>query len=178
MHDTKKNIKEVLQKVRGSNIINFSNFVDEEINLTDIKTMVNLLDNNQKTEIKDINYRLSKYNKYITLFDKEFEKARKESIFEFSVVSLVIIEREDFEKFEKEREKCPNRVEKILYHGTQIEPISCILTGLFRKSVDRCYQHGKGVYFTDLLDYCWFYGGSENNRANKNKIPKVVKNSL
>ena len=47
------------------------------------------------------------------------------------------------------------------------------MTGLFKKSVDRCYQHGKGVYFTDLLDYCWFYGGSENNRGNKNKIPKV-----
>ena len=124
--------------MEGSNIINFSNFVDEEINLTDIYKMVNLLYLYDKEEIKDINYRLSKYNKYITLFDKEFEKARKESIFEFSVVSLVIIEREDFEKFEKEREKCPNRVEKILYHGTQIEPISCILTGLFKKSVDRC----------------------------------------
>ena len=173
IRDTKKNIKEVLEKVKGSNVINFSNFVEEEINLTDIKTMINFLDNNHKTEIKDINYRLSKYNKYIKLFDKEFEKSRKESIFEFSVVSLVIIEREDFEKFEKEREKCPNRVEKILYHGTQIEPISCILTGLFKNSVDRCYQHGKGVYFTDLLDYCWFYGGSENNRGNKNKIPKV-----
>ena len=113
IRDTKKNIKEVLEKVKGSNVINFSNFVEEEINLTDIKTMINFLDNNHKTEIKDINYRLSKYNKYIKLFDKEFEKSRKERIFEFSVVSLVIIEREDFEKFEKEREKCPNRVEKI-----------------------------------------------------------------
>ena len=105
IRDTKKNIKEVLEKVKGSNVINFSNFVEEEINLTDIKTMINFLDNNHKTEIKDINYRLSKYNKYIKLFDKEFKKSRKESIFEFSVVSLVIIEREDFEKFEKEREK-------------------------------------------------------------------------
>ena len=62
-------------------------------------------------------------------------------------------ERENLDIFEKERKKCPNRVDKILYHGTSIEPISCILTGLFKKSVDRCYQHGKGVYFTDFLDY-------------------------
>ena len=32
-----------------------------------------------------------------------------------------LIEREDFEKFENEREKCPNRVDKILYHGTNIK---------------------------------------------------------
>jgi hypothetical protein len=67
------------------------------------------------------------------LFDKEFEKAKRGNIFEFSIISLVVIEREDFETFEIEREKCPNRVEKILYHGTSIEPISCILTGLFKR---------------------------------------------
>ena len=41
--------------------------------------------------------------------------------------------------FENEREKCPNRVERILYHGTSIEPISCILTGLFRRSEYKGY---------------------------------------
>ena len=138
--------------------------------------MINLLNPNDIKEIKNIKFLLSKYNDHIKLFDKEFEKAKRESIFEFSIISLVIIEREDFEKFEQERKKCPNRVEKILFHGTSIEPISCILTGLFKKSVDRHYQHGKGVYFTDFLDYCWFYGGNEGNRANKNKIPKVEDN--
>ena len=83
------------------------------------------------------------------------------------------MEREDFQTFEKERNNCPNRVDKILYHGTSIEPISCILTGYYKKSIDRCYQHGKGVYFTDTLDYCWFYGGEKNNRCNKNRIPKI-----
>ena len=82
------------------------------------------------------------------------------------------MEREDFEKFKKEREKCPNRVDKILYHGTSIEPISCILTEQFKKSLEH-YQHGKGVYFTDLLDYCWFYGSQDNNRANQNIIPRL-----
>ena len=55
------------------------------------------------------------------IFDKEFEKAKKESIFEFSVISLVIIERKDFEKFEKEREKFPNRIDRILFHGTTFD---------------------------------------------------------
>ena len=95
------------------------------------------------------------------------------NVFEFSIISMAIMEREDFQIFEKERKNCPNRIDRILYHGTSIEPISCILTGYFRKSTERCYQHGKGVYFTDMLDYCWFYGGAESNRSNKNKIPKI-----
>ena len=175
-HDVKETIQNVLKKIEGSNIINFSEFVDQVITKNQINEMLNLLDPNILKIMKEIEFRLSKYNDYIKIFNTEFERAKKESIFEFSIISLVIIERQDFEKFEKEREKCPNRIDKILFHGTSIEPISCILTGLFRKSVDRCYQHGKGVYFTDFLDYCWFYGGQENNRVNKNKIPRIKDN--
>jgi len=171
--DIKKNIKKVLLKIKGSNIINFSEYVDETIDTNKIDEIIKLLDSNDLKEINDIRFRLSKYNEYIEFFMKEFDKTKKESIFEFSVISLVVMEREDFEKFKIEREKCSNRVDKILYHGTSVEPISCILTEQFKKSVDRHYQHGKGVYFTDFLDYCWFYGGEESNRANKNIIPKL-----
>ena len=165
----KEEIKKVLEKLRGSNILNFSKYIDESINSNDIKMLLQLLNNNDLKEIKDIEKRLLNYNEYIKIFEKDFEEKKRNSIFEFSIISLVVMEREDFQNFERERKKCPNRVE--LYHGTSIEPISSILTGHFRQSVDRCYQHGKGVYFTDMLDYCWFYGG-ESNRSNGNKIPK------
>jgi hypothetical protein len=33
--------------------------------------------------------------------------------------------------------------------------------------------NGKGVYFTDLLDYGWYYGGKDGNRANFHGIPKI-----
>ena len=33
--------------------------------------------------------------------------------------------------------------------------------------------NGKGVYFTDLLDYGWYYGGEKGNRANFYSIPKI-----
>ena len=171
-NDIKDTIKEVLLKVKGSNIINFSEYVDETIDANQIDKMIKLLDSNDLKEINDIRFRLSKYNKLIKFFMKEFDKTKKESIFEFSVISLVVMEREDFEKFKKERKLCPNRVDKILYHGTSIVPISCILTEQFKKSLEH-YQHGKGVYFTDFLDYCWFYGGEENNRANQNIIPRT-----
>ena len=60
------------------------------------------------------------------------------------------MEREDFQTFENERKNCENRVDKILYHGTSIEPISCILTGYFKKSIDRCYWK-RSIFFR----YTW-----------------------
>ena len=166
----KKDIKNILQKIEGSNILNFSKFVDKTINSNHINQILNYLHNK---EIKYIKNSLLKYNEYIKLFEKDFEVRKRNSIFEFSIISMVIMEREDFKTFKNQRKYCENRIDKILYHGTSIEPISCILTGYFKKSIERCYQHGKGVYFSDILDYIWFYGGEKNNRCNTNKIPKV-----
>ena len=169
----KEEIKNVLEKMKGSNILNFSKYIDESINSNDIKMLLQFLNKEDLEEINDIKNRLLNYNEYIKRFEEDFEERKRNAIFEFSIISLVVMEREDFKIFERERNKCPNRIDRILYHGTSIEPISCILTGYFRKSVDRCYQHGKGVYFTDILDYCWFYGGEKSNRSNGNKIPKI-----
>ena len=168
----KEEIKKVLNG-EGSNILNFSKFIDKTIDSTQINILLQNLDKEDFEYITDIKKRLNNYNEYMKLFEKDFEQRKRNSIFEFSITSLVVMEREDFQTFEKERKNCPNRVDKILYHGTGIEPISCILTGYFKKSINKCYQHGKGVYFTDTLDYCWFYGGKENNRSNGNRIPDV-----
>jgi len=172
--EIKNTIKNVLEKMRGSNIINFSNYVDEIIDSNQINKILNFLRKDDLKKMNNLKYLLSKYNNCIKLFNQEFEKSKKVSIFEFSIISLVIIEREDFEIFEREREKCPNRVERILYHGTSIEPISGILTSVYRKSLElKKAINGKGVYFTDLLDYAWYYGGKDGNRANFKGIPKI-----
>jgi len=170
---TKEEIKLVLNKMKGSNILNFSKYIEKIIDSDKKRFLLQFLNKEDLNEINDIQDRLLNYNEHIKLFEKDFEERKRQSIFEFSVISLVIMEREDYQIFDKERKKCANRVDKILYHGTQIEPISCILTGYFKKSIEKCYQHGKGIYFTDNLDYCWFYGGKQNNRINKNKIPKI-----
>ena len=172
-YNTVETIKEVLLKMEGCNIINISKFINESINQNELQMLKQLLNKKDLEYIIDIEKRLVKYEKYMSFFVKDFEERKKQSIFEFAIISLVVMEREDFEIFEKERKNCPNRIDRILYHGTSIEPISCILTGYFKKSVNKCYQHGKGVYFTDMLDYCWFYGGQKDNRNNGNKIPKL-----
>ena len=170
--DMKEDIKKILKDVKGSNIINFSKFVDNAVDSTQIYNLMNLLSKKDFLEINDIKNRLSRYEKEIKVFDKDFSEALRDSIIEFSVVKLVIIEREDLDIFESEKKECPNLVEKLLFHGTGIEPVASIMTDYFRKSTERCYQHGKGVYFSDKIDYCWFYGNNSSNRINKNKIPE------
>jgi hypothetical protein len=167
-------IKKVLSEKVGSNILCFSNYVDEVLNSHTINQLMKYLNQNYLNQILDTKIRLAKYYYFVDMFEKEIQNSLRKSVFEFSVTSLVIIERNDFDIFEKERNSCPNRQERLLYHGTQIHPISCILTGMFRRSVESC-QHGRGVYFTDDLDYCWFYGGDQDNRANKNIIPGIGK---
>ena len=155
-------IKKVLSEKLGSNILCFSNYVDEVLNSQTINQLMKYLNQNYLNQILDTKIRLAKYYYFVDMFEKEIQNSLRKSVFEFSVTSLVIIERNDFDIFEKERNSCPNRQERLLYHGTQIHPISCILTG-------------RGVYFTDDLDYCWFYGGDQDNRANKNIIPGIGK---
>ena len=171
--DPKEGIVKVLKKMKGSNIINFSNYVDEIINFNLALDLINKLSNKEKEELENIKNYLVNYIEHISLFEKDFERAKKDSIFEYSIISLIIIENEKFEIFSNEREKCPNRVDRVLFHGTGIEAISSILTSEFIKSEKKCYQHGKGVYFTEDLDYCWYYGGEKSNRANKNRIPGI-----
>ena len=177
-----EDIKKVLEKIKGSNILNFSKYIDKTINSNEINMLLQYIDKDYLENLYDIKNRLSNYNEHMKLFEKDFEIRKRNSIFEFSIISLVVREREDFQIFEKERKCCPNRVDKILYHGTSIEfinyenkivkPIPWILTGQFRKSTYSC-QHGEGVYFTDTLDYCCFYGGKHSNRENGNVIPNI-----
>ena len=120
-YNIKESIKKTLLSSKGSSIINFSNFVDEIIDNCQMNQILNLLINSDLKQMNDTRNHLSKYKKCIKFFNNEFVKMNKENFLEFSVISLVIIEREDFEKFDIERQKCPNREERILYHGTSID---------------------------------------------------------
>ena len=172
----KKEAPELIKKVlgkKGCNVINFSNFVEEQIDQDMLELITNFVPLNYLSDINDTKRRLGKYSNYMPFFEKVLKESLKNSVFEFSPISLVVLDREDFDKFKKEKANCPNLRQTILYHGTSEDPISKILTGMFRRSEKSGYQHGKGVYFTDSLDYCYFYGSPKGNRVNMNKIPHV-----
>ena len=91
-----------------------------------INKIMNYVKQEDKNEINDTILKLGKYKFYMEFFEKELNKSMKQSYFEFSPISLVIIDREDYDNYENERRNCPNRYEQILYHGTQVHPISLI----------------------------------------------------
>ena len=62
---------------------------------------------------------------------------------------------------------------KNCFHGTKSEFISSILASEFRHA--NVHIFGIGTYFTDLLDYVWYYAAETdgNNRENFYRIPRV-----
>ena len=65
--------------------------------------LLKILNNEGLKEIKDIKNLLLNYNEYIKLFIKDFEERKRNSIFEFLIISFCNNEREDFQKFEKKK---------------------------------------------------------------------------
>ena len=101
----------------------------------------------------------------------------KESMFEYRITGLVVMNNESFKKkYEEEKNKCPNCETKILFHSTHINYSSKILTTNFIVGKDNWY--GMGVYFSDQFDYAKYYyrkNLSDNSATNENlfTIPKL-----
>lgn len=73
----KEDIKKVLEKMEGSHILNFSKYIDKTINSNQINILLQKLNNSDLACINDIRKRLLKYNEYMKLFEKDFEKVKK-----------------------------------------------------------------------------------------------------
>ena len=177
LNQTQNSIMSVLKKFEGINIVNFSKFIDISITKEELLAILNIFKLQDRMEIqKEINC-LVNYSEYMDKFEKEFDLAKKNSVFEWRITSMTIVDRKQLHDFETSKKNCPNRINRILFHGTGIEPSSKILIDMFKRSEKSGYQFGKGVYFTDFLDYAWYYGG-KTNRANVNKIPNVDENFI
>ena len=114
----------------------------------------------------------NKFQDYLKFFEEEFEKALKNSIFEYNTKFIAYIYRNDNQYLDGKC-GCRNMVKKIVFHGTKSEFISSILASEFRLA--NVHIFGIGTYFSDLLDYIWYYAAENdgNNRDNFYKIPKV-----
>ena len=140
----------------------------------DIKKFFNELVKETKTQQNDLCEIIlnNNFQGYLRFFESEFENAIKKSIFEYNIKFIAYIYRDDKE-YKNEKYRCNNCIAKIVFHGTKSWAISRILAGHFRHA--NIHAFGIGVYFTDLLDYAWYYA-SENEidyRENFGSIPKV-----
>ena len=114
---------------------------------------------------------LYEFNK---VFDNDIEVALKNSIFEYKLSHLFIVDK-NAEKYIKDKMNCNHRKEKILFHSISRNYIILILSSHFRDA--KRHLLGPGVYFTDSLDYCSYFSDNNINyrdpRGNFGKIPSV-----
>ena len=150
--------------------------VAQNITPEDIKAFYNKLFEDTKDQHDDL-YEIilnNEFQEYLRFFDTEFEKALKNSIFEYNTKFIAYIYRND-EAYRGGKLHCNNIQKKIVFHGTRSWAISRILATNFRHASTHFF--GKGSYFTDLLDYAWFYAAEtdDENKKFKNvsRIPKL-----
>ena len=158
------NLFEISKNISGNEIKNFFNSLCNETKETQDNLYDNIV-NNAKTELDD----------YLQIFDVQFEEALKQSIFEYNTKYIAYIYRRD-EQYNKDQKRCKNIEKKILFHGTNSISISRILGDKFNES--KVHIFGPGFYFSDSLDYTWYYvDDSEKigSRENFNKIPEINK---
>ena len=170
--ENEKKIKEFLEEqieeiYNPNREVNRDTLTNGKINdiFNQIKELANKEETQLKKEITNINNNES-INQELQTY---LENAYKESIFEFRIVGLVIVDNKEIkQKFDLEKSKCENCVTKILFHATEIKYSSKILTSGFHIGKDNWY--GIGIYFTDQFDYAKYYYKRGENFA---FIPKL-----
>ena len=169
--NTEKDIKANLEETQGNNILVYSNYICSIISDNIINQLLQLLSNNKQNEIKKYWVLLSRYQEFNKLFEVELFKAIERSYFDYSLIGLSLYEQKNRRKFIESMNACPNVVVKYLFHGTQIDPISKIITNGFLYTRKAFY--GMGIYFSDMLDYDWFYAGGKDYNSRRENFGSV-----
>ena len=174
---TKESKDQLAQSIRGhfskNDIQNNIFEISKNITPQDIEKFFDTLVEDTKVQQNNVKEIIlnNKFQDYLKFFEEEFEKALKNSIFEYNTKFIAYIYRNDNQYLEGKC-GCRNMVKKIVFHGTKSEFISSILASEFRHA--NVHIYGIGVYFSDLLDYVWYYASeNDGNRDNFLKIPKI-----
>ena len=165
-------IKESLTKKDGNNILTFINYLNKKIKNQDVKDLIDLIDDNKREDINAFWSILSKYQDFNILFEKDFSKMIENSYIDYSLVSVQIYQHKRRKDFIQKLKACTNCEVRYLLHGTQIDPISKILTDEFKYTRKAFY--GMGVYFTDMIDYASFYCGGNSLSNRRDLWGKII----
>ena len=167
-----KDIQSNLKDNSGSDIIAYSNYVSAMIKDQDIDDLMALIDKNLQNQIYKYWSILTKYEDFNQDFEVDLLKAIENSYFDYSLIGLSIYEQSNKKQFLESMKLCQNTIKKYLFHGTQIDPISNILTTGFFYS--RKPFFGMGIYFSDMLDYISFYSGGDNFYNRRDNFGKIL----
>jgi len=141
-----------------------STLTDYDFEIILEKALKNVSDVAVTQEINQKKYILNKLEEFNEKIESILEKAKKESIFEFGVAGLSLIDR-DISEYKKCKSKCKNFVDKFLFHGTSTNSSTLIITSNFKEGKIKWF--GPGIYMTDMLDYAGFYAFNRDNISKK-----------
>ena len=170
--NAEKDIKANLEETQGNNILVYSNYISSIISDNIINQLLKLLSVNKQNEVKKYWGLLSRYQEFNKLFEVELFKAIERSYFDYSLIGLSLFEQKNRRQFIESMNACPNLVVKYLFHGTQIDPISKIITDGFLYTRKAFY--GMGIYFSDMLDYVSFYAGGKDYNSRRENFGSVL----
>ena len=165
----KEDLKRKILNISDSDDINLYE-ASKNINMEDLEKFFNNLSLNAEQTENNQKKIINKLESFNYVFDNEIEKALKNSIFEYKIINIFVVEK-DNDDYQSGKKNCSNREVKILFHGSTTDGVTGILLSQFHDS--KTHIFGKGVYFTDILDYAWYYSGRNNNKENFYFIPKI-----
>ena len=165
-------IKSNLEETEGHNILAYSNYVCSVINDDIINYMIKHLPKSKENEINKYWKILSIYEEFNKHFEVELYKAIERSYFDYSLIALSLYEQTNRKQYLEGMECCPNMIVRNLFHGTQIDPISKIITTGFKYTKKAFY--GMGIYFSDMLDYVSFYAGGKDFASRRDNFNTIL----
>jgi len=165
-----KCIEEIKKSNDDTNIYEFS----KNITGNEIKSFIKSLTDKAKETEKNL-YEVfigcsNEVQNYLNIFDVNYGEALKTSIFEYKTKKIAFFYRND-ENYKSGFLHCKNIEKKILFHGTNSVCISKILADHFKYSTKHMF--GPGVYFSDSLDYVWYYADDSDIKPNRNNFRKI-----
>ena len=159
LFEEEKNLKIIIKAKKAFNILLYSYYLDDiEISSDIINLLINSLNNEQKNEINNYWKALSKYEEYND-FEEQFNKDLKNSHFDFSLISLNILERDNPEDYKINKNKCKHMKKKLVYHTSKID-IDSLKDG-YKLKYPKESLYGMGIYSSDTIDYIASYCSNE-----------------
>ena len=167
--ENQKRLKNLFKSYNDNKKENKINLYEQSKNITlnDLDELIDILSNEaDKQEINQFKMNFEEFHDK----EKELEQALNDSIFEYKIINIYLIIRENSE-YKNSKDQCPNKEVKLLFHGAPPKAIANIMSTNFN-CISEVRLIGQGTYFTDNLDYVWFYTGNER-RKRCVTIPKV-----
>ena len=125
--ENRKKISSKILKKSEENIYGNINMLEMSKNL---EQFYNILASKAKTQESNQLRLIEELDEFNQVFDIEIEKYLKESIFEYKITHIFLIEK-DSQNYKEEKNLCRNTQTKILLHGTNMDSITNILKNNF-----------------------------------------------